>query len=353
MLINNRIGIIYKATCTETGLAYVGQTTKPLAVRKEKHSQRVSSGSDTPFHQAISEYGEDAFVWEVLAEGIPQAQLGEKEQFYIDLHDTFDNGYNANRGGGGKRATPQLQPCVRFVSESELVFRWDLNRGYNEEHAYALARDMQAIGGFDADYPIGTIEIEGELHIYSGHHRAEAAFSRDITPYQFYPLLPLQKVPVTVIKGDEDMLIDKMWTTHIISDSEDCTLGFTGYVMDRALGIALGFPHYYRLSPRKLSNMWKVPAKYIRSVMVEVMRDISNIPYQKNHLISSERAMAIKRLTCIRNADYALRGAFPTPPEIPESRIQWFNECLTIALPKSTDRLAVLHMLLKRLAEDL
>ena len=350
---NNRTGIIYKATCIETGHAYIGQTTKSLALRKQEHLQKARSGSDTPFHQAIRDYIEDVFHWEVLAEGIPYAQLDEEEQSYINLLDTFDNGYNANRGGGGKQATPQLQPCVRFVSESELTLRWDLNRGYNEEHVYALAQDMQAIGGFDTRYPIGTIEIDGELHVYSGHHRVEAAFSRDIVPYQFYPLLPLEKVPVTVIKGDEDTLIEKMWTTHIISDSEDCTLGFHGFLMDKALGIVLGFPHYFRMSPRKLSKMWNLPTDWIKSQMSMVASNISNIPFRNNHLISSERAMTIERIFGVMNAERELRSIMPTPSEIPERQIRWLNECLTLALPKSTDRVAALQMLLKRLMEDM
>lgn len=354
---NNRTGIIYKATCTETGLAYVGQTTKSLALRKQKHLQKARSGSDTPFHQAIREHGEDAFHWEVLAEGIPYAQLDEEEQSYIDLDDTFDNGYNANRGGGGKIATPQLQLPLRWVSESELTLHWNLNRRRNEQHVDALAQRMQAIGGFDSDYPIGTIEIEGELHVYSGHHRVAAAFSRDIVPYQFYPLLPLEKVPVTVIQGDEDTLIEQMWTTHLVSNSEDGTLSLSGNLIDDALCIVLAFPHFYRLSPRKLSKMWNVPTDWIRSTMGWIGSDISNIPFQREYLISSERAMAMKRLIGVMNAERilqkTLQKTMPKPSKIPEQQIRWLNECITLALPKSTDRLAALQMLLKRLAEDL
>ena len=358
---NNRTGIIYKATCTETGLAYVGQTTKSLALRKQKHLQKARSGSDTPFHQAIREHGEDAFHWEVLAEGIPYAQLDEEEQSYINLLDTFDNGYNANRGGGGKQATPQLQPCVRFVSESELTLRWDLNRGYNEEHVYALAQDMQAIGGFDTRYPIGTIEIDGELHVYSGHHRATAAFKRDMSP-QLFPLLPLAQVPVTVIQGDMDALIEKMWTTHIVNDSEDGTLSSVDFWdEEKAFKILLNFPHYYRMSPRKLSKMWNVSTDVIKQLQHNIEVDIFSIVrsnfegfrYKLENHLSPERLMAMARLLSVMQAEKTLRSVLPTPSEIPGQQIRWLNECLTLTLPKSDDRLAALQMLLKRLAEDL
>ena len=353
MLDNNGTGIIYKATCTETGFAYVGQTTKSLAVRKQKHFQKAFGGSNTPFHRAIREHGEDAFVWEVLADEVPADKLGSEEQSYIAAFDTIVHGYNANSGGGGKKATPQLQPSLRWVSESDLTLHWELNRRCNEKHVYALAQRMQAIGGFDSDYPIGTIEIDGELHVYSGHHRVAAAFSRDIVPYQFYPLLPLEKVPVTVIQGDEDTLIEKMWTTHLVSNSEDGTLSLSERLIEEALCIVLAFPHFYRLSPRKLSKMWNVPPDWIRSSMSYISQDISMISFQRDYLISSERAMALKRIINVRDTERILQSGLPTPPDIPEQQIQWLNECLTLALPNSTDRLAALQMLLKRLAEDL
>lgn len=77
MLTNNRTGMIYKATCTKTGLVYVGQTATSLPLRRQEHFREAANGSDTSFHQAIREHGEDAFVWDVLADEIPQAELGE------------------------------------------------------------------------------------------------------------------------------------------------------------------------------------------------------------------------------------------------------------------------------------
>ena len=109
MLTNNRTGIIYKATCTKTELVYVGQTTTTLALRKRAPLRDARKGSNTLFHRAIREFGEDAFVWDVLADEIPQAEcLSEYERFYIRFYDTLRNGYNSNQGGGGNNRRKQL-----------------------------------------------------------------------------------------------------------------------------------------------------------------------------------------------------------------------------------------------------
>ena len=390
MLKNNRTGIIYKATCLVTNYGYFGQTTKPLAIRKHEHLQKALGGSNTPFHRAIREHGEDAFIWEVLADEIPEDKLGQVERSYIATFDTVTYGYNANSGGGGKKATPQLQPSLRWVSENELTLHWGLNRRRNDKHVYALAQRMQTFGGFDSAYPIGTIEIDGELHVYSGHHRAAAAFSRDMS-CQLYPLLPLEKVPVTVIQGDMDTLIEKMWTAH---DDNHLKL----HSSERMLRgkILMSFPHIYRLSSRKISKMWNISfseVEDLRRETSESLRELINTypfddylpfegrrtewfsledPYYPGTKKDSEfwennegapvfseerytlkRFVAMERLVKVMEAETILQSALPSPPEIPEQQIRWLDECLTLALPESNDRLAALQILLKRLCEDL
>lgn len=359
---NNRTGIIYKATCVVTNYGYIGQTTKPLAIRKQEHLQKAFGGSNTPFHRAIREHGEDAFIWEVLADEIPEDKLGQVEQSYIATFDTIAYGYNANSGGGGKKATPQLQPPLRWVSESELTLHWGLNRECNEEHVYALAQRMQTFGGFDADFPIGTIEIEGKLHVYSGHHRAAAAFKRNMPP-QLFPLLPLAQVPVTVIQGDMDALIEKMWTTHDVYNSEDSDLRLplSDWDKRKQREILMSFPHIYRLSSRKISKMWNVSLKQVDELKQytreSLWRCLDMIEYPELlldlHSHTPERVATMVKLVKVMEAETILREALLAQSEIPEQKIRWLNECLTLALPKSNDRLAALQILLKRLTEDL
>lgn len=92
--------IIYKATNTITGKSYIGQTTKSLHYRAQKHKVD-SKRTDYYFHRAINKYGWGNFTWEVICECDNKDELNDKERHYIKLYDTHwtVNGYNIDRGG--------------------------------------------------------------------------------------------------------------------------------------------------------------------------------------------------------------------------------------------------------------
>ena len=58
-------------------------------------------GIDTPannkLYQAMKKEGIDNFTFEILEECIP-ANLNEKEAFYINLYNSYNYGYNSNKG---------------------------------------------------------------------------------------------------------------------------------------------------------------------------------------------------------------------------------------------------------------
>lgn len=93
--------VIYKATNRINGKAYIGFAVN-FENRKAEHLRKARSGKDKQyFHNAIADYGEENFEWEIL---ISDATL-EDEVFMIECHDTFWEtglGYNLTRGGEGK-----------------------------------------------------------------------------------------------------------------------------------------------------------------------------------------------------------------------------------------------------------
>ena len=99
-----RSGIIYKFTNNINGHSYIGQTINPKS-RYQDHVGRVkkNTGLDT----AIAKYGAENFSYEVLYETpeLPCSQvkdlLNEKEIYYINKYDTYNNGYNQTLGGKG------------------------------------------------------------------------------------------------------------------------------------------------------------------------------------------------------------------------------------------------------------
>lgn len=79
---------IYKLTNPETGLSYIGYTNN-FNKRISKHKDDLTVGCKD-------------FISEIILDKIPShTKAIEMEKIFIDLHDTFKNGANQNRGGGG------------------------------------------------------------------------------------------------------------------------------------------------------------------------------------------------------------------------------------------------------------
>lgn len=103
-LCNNVLGTstitgIYKITNQENEMCYIGQAVD-IATRWKNHA-KCGLGIDTPagnkLYKAMQEFGIWNFTWELLEE-CPSNQLNEKEQYYINLYDSYSYGYNSNKG---------------------------------------------------------------------------------------------------------------------------------------------------------------------------------------------------------------------------------------------------------------
>ena len=92
---------IYKITNIKTKECYIGQAVNI----KDRWTDHVKCGLgiDTPvankLYKAMQEYGLWNFSFEVLEE-CPRDQLNEKERYYIDLYQSYEYGYNSNKGIG-------------------------------------------------------------------------------------------------------------------------------------------------------------------------------------------------------------------------------------------------------------
>ena len=94
------MGLIYLATSKTSGKSYVGQTIRTLSVRMAEHKyQSCKLGRTVALCSAIRKYGFDDFTWSILEhiEGIDL--LNEREMFWIAKLDTYNTGYNSDKGG--------------------------------------------------------------------------------------------------------------------------------------------------------------------------------------------------------------------------------------------------------------
>lgn len=87
---------IYKITNTINGMSYIGLKTKSVEESKDYY------GSGKLIQRAIKKHGKENFIKEILEDGIKDFKyLCERERYYINLHNTKNNGYNITEGGLG------------------------------------------------------------------------------------------------------------------------------------------------------------------------------------------------------------------------------------------------------------
>lgn len=111
---------IYKCTNKINGKSYIGQTCD-FKSRVWQHI-RCYEKEDCLFHRAIQKYGKDNFTWEIIETCENRKEAARFERHYIELYDTYRNGYNENKGGvGGHNA----KAVVCLTKDGDFVKRYD------------------------------------------------------------------------------------------------------------------------------------------------------------------------------------------------------------------------------------
>lgn len=111
---------IYKGTNKINGKSYIGQTCD-FKSRVWQHL-RCYEKEDCLFHRAIQKYGRDNFSWEIIETCENRKEATRLEKHYIELYNTYRNGYNENKGGvGGHNA----RAVVCLTKDGDFVKRYD------------------------------------------------------------------------------------------------------------------------------------------------------------------------------------------------------------------------------------
>ena len=105
--------ICYVVQHNDTGRRYVGITKSTLSVRKSNHESQAKNGShNSKFHSALRKFGDDAFSWELLAEGSERVmRLLER----ILIHEWETNGPGGFNTDGGH--VGQIRYQVRELND--------------------------------------------------------------------------------------------------------------------------------------------------------------------------------------------------------------------------------------------
>lgn len=131
--------IVYQATNTVSGMAYVGATKQSLAVRKREHkSAAKGAASRSKFHAAIRAFGFDAFEWSVLWEGDSLSEMCLQERRLIEERDSIANGYNTVAGGIGVVGYVFTAEDKAKISRAVKDFQFSIGNGFKKRRQGAL-----------------------------------------------------------------------------------------------------------------------------------------------------------------------------------------------------------------------
>jgi hypothetical protein len=114
--------IIYKATNTFTGEAFIGITSDTLDQIKEYHDAQVTGPQLSPgipdwyyFHSAMREFGPEAFIWELIKSEASQTDMHRA----IAEHNTCNEGYNRFPPESGIPESPRKPANVSGHTHSQ------------------------------------------------------------------------------------------------------------------------------------------------------------------------------------------------------------------------------------------
>lgn len=112
-LIKGSYGIIYKITNTINGKLYFGQSILSQMFERARQHEKTHDNCKA-LNEAISKYGWDAFILEIIDVAYTKEELDEKEIYWIAKYNTCHGvGYNCTEGGSsGKRCTESKNKVV-------------------------------------------------------------------------------------------------------------------------------------------------------------------------------------------------------------------------------------------------
>lgn len=95
------MGCIYKITNLINNKVYIGKTSRSLETRWQEHRKNFYKLQDKmAIHMAMFKYGSEAFDLEKI-ENCNESNINEREQYWIDYYNSYNNGYNSTLGGEG------------------------------------------------------------------------------------------------------------------------------------------------------------------------------------------------------------------------------------------------------------
>lgn len=160
--------IIYKATNKINGKVYIGQTTNSLEHRKNQHLRETNSRRKDYgiFHDAIKEYGFDAFTFQAIDTAESLDELDEKERYWISYYKSDNFKYGYNQDSGGRKGGTKSDKTKRLIGDTTLE-KWK-NPETARRMRDGLTKGAETMKNNAKRYPF-TCPVCGKTFYYAKH----------------------------------------------------------------------------------------------------------------------------------------------------------------------------------------
>ena len=127
------MAFIYKIENINNNKCYIGWTSKSVDFRWNEHkSDAIKIKDNRKFYNAIRKYGIDSWNVTTLCEVDSKEIAIKKEIEYIQLYDSYRNGYNATLGGDGNNGI--------IMSEESNLKRSEKLKGIKKPNGFNVGR---------------------------------------------------------------------------------------------------------------------------------------------------------------------------------------------------------------------
>jgi group I intron endonuclease len=146
---------IYKITNLITDKCYIGKTVN-YAKRMQEHRtipfQPEHKEYEKTLYKSIRKYGLDNFSFELIEELKDYSVSGEREQYYITLYNSYNNGYNDTPGGDGGSEKGHCQGetngRAKLTENDVIMIRTLYANGISRSDCYKMFCNKISSGGF-------------------------------------------------------------------------------------------------------------------------------------------------------------------------------------------------------------
>lgn len=122
-------GYIYLIENKINGKKYVGQTSYSITQRFQEHIRNSNRFPERTLYRAFHKYGIDSFDL-ILLEEVEEKELSQRECFWIQKFNTYQNGYNETLGGEGtslynKEEIIEQYQKIQCINDVAILFNCD------------------------------------------------------------------------------------------------------------------------------------------------------------------------------------------------------------------------------------